>query len=103
MVASTAHVLMPFQARLHFLTMRMWDGRLAATCGGCVTLSLWSPQAMARRRVRRSVRMESGTDQVGGAKQRPGHAVYPPLEQRAINSIHYTPQAPLTWMLAPFT
>jgi hypothetical protein len=47
--------------------------------------------------------MESGTDQVGGAKERKGHAGYPSLEQDATNSIHYTPQAPLIWMLAPFT
>ena len=45
----------------------------------------------------------SGTDQVGGAKQRQSHAVYPSLEQEATTSIHYTPQAPLIWMLAPFT
>jgi hypothetical protein len=55
---------------------------------------------MARRRVRRSV---SRTDQVGGAKQRQEHAVYPPLEQKATNDIHYTPHAPLIWILAPFT
>ena len=47
--------------------------------------------------------MESGTDQVGEAKQRQGHAVHPSLEQDATNSIHYTPHAPLIWMLAPFT
>ena len=47
--------------------------------------------------------MESGTDQVGGAKQRQSHAVYPSLEQEATTSIHYTPQAPLIWILAPFT
>src|SRR6185503_5832040 len=37
--------------------------------------------AMARRNVRRSVRTKSRTDQVCGAKQRQGRAVYPALEQ----------------------
>ena len=35
------------------------------------------------RSVRRSVRTQSGTDQVCGAKQRQVHAVHPPLEQQA--------------------
>lgn len=37
------------------------------------------------------------------AKQRQGHAAYPSVEQKPTNSIHYTPHAPLIWMLAPFT
>jgi hypothetical protein len=41
----------------------------------------FSQVAMARRRVRRSVRTESGADQVGGAEQRQGHAVTPSLKQ----------------------
>jgi hypothetical protein len=41
----------------------------------------FSQVAMARRRVRRSVRTESRADQVGGAEQRQGHAVTPSLKQ----------------------
>ena len=57
------------------------DRVTACALRGCRALSLRSPQAMARRRVRRSVRAESGPDQVGGAKQRQGHAVTPSLKQ----------------------
>src|SRR6187200_3283288 len=39
------------------------------------------PGGDGRRRVRRSVRTESGADQVGGAEQRQGHAVTPSLKQ----------------------
>src|SRR5690349_17635370 len=54
---------------------------VAATCAGCMAVLFWSPQAMARRSVRRFVRTKSRTDQVCGAKKRYGHAVYPQLEQ----------------------
>jgi len=47
----------------------------------------FSQLAMARRNVRRSVRTKSRTDQVCGAKQRQGRAVYPALEQKA--TIHF--------------
>src|SRR4029079_8301950 len=69
----------------------------ACALRGCRVLSLRSPfspaqpwarqdapfsqVAMARRRVRRSVRTESGADQVGGAEQRQGHAVTSSLKQ----------------------
>src|SRR5688572_21692055 len=73
-------------------------GRVTACAlRGCRALSLRSPfltlptlgakdapfsqVAMARRRVRRSVRTESGADQVGGAEQRQGHALTPSLKQ----------------------
>jgi hypothetical protein len=62
---------------------------LIATCDGCRPLSLRSPQAMARRIVRRSVRTKSRTDQVGGAKQRRGYGVLPIVEQEA--AIHLYP------------
>ena len=46
------------------------EWRLHATCDGCMVLSLRSPEAMARRTVRRSVQTTSRTDQVCGAKPR---------------------------------
>ena len=46
-----------------------------------MTAWVWSPQAMARRSVRRSIRAKHRMDQVCGAKKRRGHADYLPLEQ----------------------
>src|SRR4026208_1366335 len=57
--------------------------RLAVEAWSCRVVA----QAMARRNVRRSVWTKSRTDQVCGAKQRQGHAVYPALEQKA--AIHF--------------
>jgi len=64
-----------------FLLKAGWSN--AATCDGCRVLSLRSPQAMARRSVRRSVRTRSRTEQVCGAKQRQDHAVSPIAKQEA--------------------
>ena len=64
--------------------------RSIASCDlrGCMTLSLRSPSAMARRTVRRSVRTKSKTDQVCGAKPATGHAVSPSLEQERSSAFH---------------
>ena len=59
-----------------------------ATCEGCMAVSLRSPLVMARRNVRSSVRTQSRTEQVCGAKQRFGHAVSPLAGAEATIYLH---------------
>ena len=67
---SPAHLGSPFHPPTHRLL-----------CKSFTRDAPLSQVAMARRRVRRSVRTESGANQVGGAKQRQGHAVTLSLKQ----------------------
>ena len=79
--AHAATCACPVSTAFSFASILDVDVGVTATCAGCMALSFWSLQAMARRSVQRSVRTGSGTDQVCGAKERQGHAVYPALEQ----------------------
>jgi hypothetical protein len=78
-IPSKLAVLFPWKA----------DGCRTVTCDGCSTLSVRSPEAMARRNVRSSVRIKSRTEQVCGAKHRKGAAVLLIAEQEATIRLPY--------------